>query len=76
MNRREALKLLGLNSDYSADDLKKAYRKVCKVAHPDVGGNADYFKSIVTAYELLKTKTKTRGMQITYENLFKIKRRG
>ena len=73
MNRREALKLLGLNSNYSADDLKKAYRKVCKVAHPDVGGNADYFKSIVTAYELLKTKT---SMQITYENLFKIKRRG
>ena len=35
-------------------DLKKRYRQLAKKYHPDVGGDEEAFKAIVSKYETLK----------------------
>ncbi len=51
-----ALSILGLNRDYTAEELKKAYRKGAMEWHPDHGKDptGEKFKEIGEAYELLK----------------------
>ena len=44
---------LGISNDASADEIKRAYRKLVMKHHPDKGGNADTFKTIGQAYEVL-----------------------
>ncbi len=41
MNKDEATKILGLNSDYTEDDLKKAFRKKAMQYHPDKNNGDD-----------------------------------
>lgn len=46
------LKILGLTSDASPDDVKRAYRKLSKQYHPDMStGNAEAFIELNEAYE-------------------------
>jgi hypothetical protein len=40
----------------SLSDVKEAYRDLCKVHHPDVGGSEEKFKSIQGAYEQCKER--------------------
>jgi len=47
---------LGVHSGASKDEIKKAYRKLATKHHPDRGGNAETFKEISKAYELLTGK--------------------
>lgn len=44
---------LGLPNDrkHSEDDIKKAYRTLAKIHHPDKGGKEEDFKEITAAYE-------------------------
>lgn len=51
-------KILGVDRDASATEIKKAYRTKAKVSHPDVGGDAEEFKSISYAYNTLSDKKK------------------
>jgi DnaJ-class molecular chaperone len=44
---------LGLQKDASTEDIKKAYRKLALKYHPDRGGDAEKFKEIGQAYEVL-----------------------
>ena len=46
-------KILGLEPTASQEDIKKAYRGLVKVHHPDIGGSEDKFKNISQAYETL-----------------------
>ena len=39
-------KILGVQSNSNADDIKKAYRKLSLKHHPDRGGDAAEFKKI------------------------------
>lgn len=56
MTFERALGILGLNRDYSAEELKKAYRKAAMEWHPDHGRDStgEKFKSIGEAYDVLK----------------------
>lgn len=45
---------LGLPDSAGAEDIKKAYRKLAMLHHPDRGGNEEIFKTIKAAYEALE----------------------
>ena len=61
MNRTEALHILGLEDDATADDIKIAYRETVQILHPDkFAGNeklqnraTEQFKRLQEAYDLL-----------------------
>lgn len=44
---------LGIATTANPDEIKKAYRKLCMVHHPDKGGNADTFLRVQEAYDSL-----------------------
>ena len=47
-------KTLGLGREASAAEIKSAYRKLAKKHHPDLNpGNAERFKNITGAYDIL-----------------------
>jgi len=39
--------------DATENEIKKAYHKAALIHHPDKGGDADDFKYVQTAYEIL-----------------------
>lgn len=51
--RQDALRLLGLESGATPQAIKRAYWRLAKTHHPDVGGNAEAFRAIDAAYRLL-----------------------
>lgn len=68
MNRNEALNILGLEDDASADDIRVAYRETVQILHPDkFSGNeklqsraTEQFKRLQEAYELLTSSSGSR----------------
>jgi DnaJ family protein A protein 2 len=50
--------LLGLSKDASPQEIKKAFRRAAVQHHPDKGGDADKFKEINKAYEVLSDEEK------------------
>jgi DnaJ family protein A protein 2 len=52
---------LGLTKDASADEIKKAYRKLAMKHHPDKGGDPEEFKKITNAYEVLSDPQKRQN---------------
>ncbi len=60
--KRDYYEVLGIQKDASADDIKKAYRKLAKENHPDLhpGDKAaeERFKEINEAYEILSDQDK------------------
>src|SRR2546423_4695209 len=58
---RDLYEVLGVPRSASADDIKKAYRKLARQYHPDVNredGAEDKFKEIAAAYEVLSDEQK------------------
>lgn len=59
MSKRDYYEVLGVSKSASADELKKAYRRLAVQYHPDKeGGNEDKFKEINEAYDVLKDSQK------------------
>ena len=59
MSKRDYYDVLGVSKTASADEIKKAYRKLAVKYHPDKeGGDEAKFKEIGEAYEVLKDQTK------------------
>src|SRR3989338_8455421 len=50
--------VLGVQKGSSDDELKKAFRKLALEHHPDRGGNAEKFKEINEAYQVLSDPKK------------------
>ena len=57
-------KILGVSKTSSADDIKKAYRKLALTNHPDKGGDAEKFQEISHSYDILSDPVK----KSTYDN--------
>lgn len=55
---KDYYELLGLKKDASADDIKKAFRRLARKHHPDTGGSEEKFKEINEAYEVLSDPEK------------------
>lgn len=51
--RGDALRLLGLEPGASQPMIKRAYRRLAKAHHPDLGGDAKAFHQLEAAYRLL-----------------------
>jgi len=62
MNKRDYYEILGVSKNTSAEDIKKAYRKLAMQYHPDRNpGNKEAeakFKEATEAYEVLKDDDK------------------
>lgn len=56
---KDYYKILGVPKNAPEEDIKKAYRKLAHQHHPDKkGGNAEEFKAINEAYQVLSNKEK------------------
>lgn len=68
MKYKDYYEILGLERDASADDIKKAYRKLAHKYHPDVSKDPEgeaKFKDVAEAYQTLKDPEK----KAAYDNL-------
>jgi curved DNA-binding protein CbpA len=50
--------ILGINSNATQAEIKKAYRKLVLTHHPDKGGSTEKFQEIQSAYTTLNTNQK------------------
>lgn len=56
---KDFYEILGVGKNASDDEIKKAYRKLAHKYHPDkAGGDAEKFKEINAAYQVLSDKSK------------------
>lgn len=58
MSKRDYYEVLGVSKAASADEIKKAFRKLAIEYHPDRGGDEAKFKEVNEAYEVLKDDKK------------------
>ena len=73
MDFKDYYKVLGLEKDATAENIKKTYRKLAKKYHPDTNpGNKaseEKFKEISEAYEVLGDKDKRAKYDALYEDM-------
>ena len=53
---RSPWEVLGISRDASFEEVKRAYRRLVMEHHPDRGGDAEVFKVIQAAYEILESR--------------------
>ena len=63
-------KTLGIDRNASPDDIKKAYRKLAGIHHPDRGGDTAKFQHIQSAYETLSDPNKKQQYDIPQQQGF------
>ena len=58
---RDSYKILGVSKDATSSEIKKAYRKLAVIHHPDKGGSEEKFKEITKAFETLSDESKRKN---------------
>jgi DnaJ-class molecular chaperone len=56
---------LGIDRGASVEDIRRAYKAAAKEKHPDRGGNAEEFKAIQQAHEVLSDESRRRMYDMT-----------
>lgn len=59
-NMKNPWNTLGLSPAATPEEIKRAYRKLAAIHHPDRGGNKDKFDELQKAYDLLNNPAKRR----------------
>jgi molecular chaperone DnaJ len=57
-NKRDYYEVLGVSKSATQDEIKKAFRNLAMKHHPDRGGDAEKFKEINEAYQVLSDEEK------------------
>ena len=71
MPSQEYYETLGVTNHSTQEEIRKAYRRLSLIHHPDKnGGNSDTFQKINEAYETLSDPQKRRLYDIGGQNLF------
>lgn len=65
VDNKKLYEVLGVDQKATADEIKKAFRKLAIQHHPDKGGDSEKFKEINAAYEILSNEEK-RGIYDKY----------
>ncbi len=52
--------ILNLPNFSSIDDIKKSYKELIKINHPDKGGNSEEFEKVKNAFDILKDDKKKK----------------
>ncbi|SOV19256.1 HSP40, subfamily A, putative [Plasmodium sp. gorilla clade G2] len=60
VNNNKYYEVLNLKKNCTTDEVKKAYRKLAIIHHPDKGGDPEKFKEISRAYEVLSDEEKRK----------------
>lgn len=47
-----------LPAGYSADDVRRAFKRRMRIVHPDVGGNVDEARRCIELYDLLREQAR------------------
>jgi len=66
---KDYYKILGVNKNASQDEIRKAFHKLAHQYHPDKGGDAEKFKEINEAYQVLSDPAK-RAQYDRYGQVF------
>lgn len=55
---------LGVAKNATPEDIKKAYRRLAAIHHPDKGGDTAEFQKVQAAYETLSDPQRNKSMTI------------
>lgn len=61
--KQSPYELLGVSSNSSPEEIKRAYRKRAMETHPDTGGSAEAFREVSEAYEKIINSPLNRSAQ-------------
>lgn len=68
---QEALEIMELPSFIDIKELKKRYKELARINHPDLGGDVEGMTKVNKAYELLKAYMTNFKFSFTQDEIYK-----